>query len=41
MLKFLYFISAGLEVDIYDAAGSVKGCGSYGLSGSVGGIWCG
>ena len=27
-----------MEVDIYDAEGSVKGCGSYGLSGSVGGF---
>ena len=41
MLEFLYFISAGLEVDIYDAEGSAKGFELYGLSGSVGGIRCG
>ena len=28
----------GLEVDIYDAEGSAKGCGPYDLSGSVGGF---
>ena len=42
MLEFLYFIFAGLEFDIYDAEGSAKGCGPYGLSGSVGGgdlVW--
>ena len=37
MLEFLYFIFAGLEIDIYYAEGSAKGCGPYGLSGSVGG----
>ena len=26
---------------MYDAEGSVKGCGLYGWSGSVRGIWCG
>ena len=32
----VYF--AGLEVYVYDAEGSAKGCGPYGMSDSVGGF---
>ncbi len=43
MLEFcsLFLQDWKMEVYVYYAEGSAKGCGPYGLSGSVGGIWCG